>query len=776
MIVLVLIVFLLSGVAALLYQVIWQRMLVMFSGVDVYSSTIIVAAFMAGLGIGNLVGGYVADRSSRRRNLLLFAGAELAIAAFSVISRPLYYDLLYQRLGPYALPAPVMAALLFGSLLWPTFFMGLSLPLLARAMTERIERAASIVGALYGVNTLGAAIGAFGATWWILPRLGLAGSLRVGALLNVACALVVLPLVPRLADVASTPVSTATNLGTGPAPTGAEPSGPFVLWAAIAALSGWLALSLEIVWFRLLGVLVKSTAFTFGTLLGTYLLGLGVGSLVGSVVAPKIRRPAIVFLALQSAVGLSAAALVAIFVGSIDSVPRLQAYFGGYEPHTVRESVVEVRALLASLLSASPLTRIPAQFLALYVVIPAFLIVLPTFMMGFSFPVLQRVVQTDLARVGRRVGQVLLANIAGSVAGTVLTGWVLLDTLGTAGTLKLLAGFSSLFVLLGIVLLARTRRRTANRAQTPAFGLRVAVGMALIGVLVAAPNAASLWGRLHGVRPDRMIFAEDASGLSVFRIDSLTFPSATVFVNGVGQSIIPYGDVHTVLGMLPAFVHPDPRTAAIIGLGSGDTLYGLAGRQEIERIVSIEIIRPQLDTLRRYSLRQPYPGALGLLADPRVEHVAGDGRAYLMHSGREFDIIEADALRPTSAYSGNLFSEEYFTLVRSRLRPRGLAATWSPTIRVHNSFVRVFPYVISVPGMLLGSTEPIEIDREALAARIGSARVREHYAAAGIDLEQLMRDYLANPTRFTPDFDRTALTDFNTDLFPKDEFDLSTPR
>jgi spermidine synthase len=243
----------------------------------------------------------------------------------------------------------------------------------------------------------------------------------------------------------------------------------------------------------------------------------------------------------------------------------------------------------------------------------------------------------------------------------------------------------------------------------------------------------------------------------------------------VGQSVLPYGDVHTALGMLPAFIHPDPKHVAIIGLGSGDTVYGVAGRPQIDTITSIEIIRPQLATLKELTRTFPYGGLLGLLNDPRIEFVSGDGRIYLMRSGRRFDIIEADALRPSSAYSGNLYSVEYFTLVRDRLQPKGLAATWAPTARVHNGFIRVFPHVLSVPGILIGSNDPIELNREAIASRLADQRVRDHYARAGIDADQLMSSYLAEPARYNPDFDRAALTDFNTDLFPKDEYDLTPP-
>jgi hypothetical protein len=249
-----------------------------------------------------------------------------------------------------------------------------------------------------------------------------------------------------------------------------------------------------------------------------------------------------------------------------------------------------------------------------------------------------------------------------------------------------------------------------------------------------------------------------------------------VFLNGVGQSQIPYGGIHTVLGALPAFAHPAPRDVAIVGLGSGDTAYAVAGRQEVVRITSIEIVGPQLATLRTLAARTGDEALRALLQDTRIEHVIGDGRTYLMRTNRQYDIIEADALRPTSAFSGNLYSDTYFELVKERLRRNGLAVTWVPTSRVHNAFVKVFPYVLSVPGVLLGSNEPFELDRDAIRGRIAAAPVQEHFGRAGIDVGQLLGVYLdGDIVRYGPEFDRAALTDFNTDLFPKDEYDLSRP-
>jgi len=769
-----------SGFAALLYQVIWQRMLAIFSGADVFSATVIVAAFMGGLGIGNLAGGHVADRVSRRMSLLLFGVAELAVGAFGMFSGSLYYGVLYERLGALDLGRGAIAALLFASLLWPTFFMGASLPLLARALTDRIDRAASAVGALYGINTVGAAAGAIVATWALLPAFGLGGSLRLGAALNAACALLMVPAAWGMKEQRErAPVRRCEGASEGATCEGAtvpaegeliepsHPRTPFRIWAAIYAFSGFLALSYEIVWFRLLGVVVKSTAFTFGTLLTLYLTGIGLGALVGSPRARRAADPARTFFRLQAAAGLSAGLLLAVFVFLADDARALRGYFAGYEPLSVRDSVHALRLMLRNLLPGADVpVEAPAGFLRLYLLVPLVLVVPPTFLMGCAFPYLQRVVQTDVRRVGRRVGELLLANIVGSMLGTVVTGWWLLGLLGTAATLKLLTASSAVF-LFGALRGGGRRRRVLT------FGLATAA----VVLVVVMPGAGSLWARLHGTTADRLIFAEDNSGVSVIKAEEDGFGGRKiVFVNGVGQSVIPYGDIHTALGAVPALVHPNPRQVAIIGLGSGDTVYAAAARPETRRVTSIEIIRPQLATLRELARRDGYGGLRALLADPRIEHLAGDGRAFLLRTARRFDIIEADALRPTSAYSGNLYSDAYFTLVSKRLAPNGIAATWAPTARVHNTFLRVFPYAVSLPGMLLGGNEPFEIDRGAVAARAADPRVREHFARAGINIEALVAQYLDGlSATFGADLDRSTLVDVNTDLFPRDEYDLSPP-
>jgi predicted membrane-bound spermidine synthase len=767
-----------SGFAALLYQVVWQRMLSMFSGTDVYSATVIVAAFMGGLGIGHLVGGQVADRAERLTSLLLFAVAELAIAAFGLFSSTLYYGVLYQQLGQLEFGRSTIAAILFTSLLWPTFFMGASLPLLTRAVTFRIERAASSVGTLYGFNTLGAAFGALVTTWGLMPRFGLEGALEVGALLNVLSVVVILPFALQLGRTLMDASDNAAPPQQDSVAQEVHSSSRFWPWVLAHGFAGFLALSYEIVWFRLLGVMVKSTAFTFGTMLTLYLAGIGFGSLAGRGIATRARSPRFAFLALQGAAGLVAGGLLAALVGVADDIGALKDYFNSYEPLNMSASFDALRTWGLNLLpGANTPVEVPANFLRLYVAVPFLIVFPPTFLMGCAFPCLQRVVQTDLSWVGRRVGTLLLANVVGAMLGAALTGWFALSVLGTAATLTWLVCLSGVFAV-AAALAGRTDVDAVQKTSMPRAMTGAAVALLVAGLAVSMPNAATLWARLHGTTVDQMIFAEDNSGLSVLKAAEGTLAGPTwVYVNGLGQSLIPYGDIHTALGALPILVHPDPRRVAIIGLGSGDTLHAAAGRPEIEHVTGIEIVGAQLTSLRALALQNPYSGLHALLDDRRVNHVVGDGRAYLSRTTQRFDVIEADALRPTSTFAGALYSDAYFALVKSRLAPSGLAATWVPTRRVHDTFVRTFPYVVSLPAILLGSREPIAFDAPTIVARAAEPAVRSYYQRAGIDIEALVRTYLEHePAKVGPEFDRTSLTDVNTDLFPRDEFDLSPPR
>ncbi len=735
--------FFISGFAALLYQVIWQRLLTLFTGTDVYSATLVVAAFMAGLGFGHLAGGHLADRLSSRRRVAAFALCEFAVAAFAIVSAPLYYDVLYVSLGAQTW-SPVAAALLvFAFTLWPTFFMGMSLPLISRIVTGDAMEPSRWIPHLYGWNTLGAACGSFCSVLVLFRVAPFDTSLQIGAALSAGCGAAALIVLPRLA-------AGAPDAVPAPVPAAAEdplaPRGrslPLGAWLAVYALSGFVALSLEIVWFRLLGVVLKANAATFGLLLGVYLGGIGLGSLVAHRAWVRRLPPARAFLVLQAAVPLWAVLSVSGLVLAVNRV-------GWASP------------LWSFMASGSPLSAAAirsGQALAVYGALSLLLIVPPTLMMGLSFALIQRALQTDPGRLGRRLGWLQTANIIGAAGGALITGVWLLDALGSSGTLRLLALAGGIFVALHVWM---SPARTTRGVLVPL----AAVGLAV----VAVPRTDTLWSRLQASSPDRTIVHEDASGVVLLR-DSEDRRTTQVFLSGISQSWLPYGSIHTALGALPAFVHPRPVRVAVIGLGSGDTAFAIGGRAETDTIDSIEIVRPQLDALARLNDQSRYPALGRLLADPRVHHWFTDARALLRRRSDRYDIIEADAVLPQGAYAGLLYSVEYFALLRDRLNPGGFAVTWTPTARTRASFLRVFPHVLLFTSIAIGSDRPIAFDPRTVRDRLGRDDSRRYYAAGDLDVEAALAPWLAErPVRYGPDADRSGLIDVNRDLFPQDEF------
>jgi spermidine synthase len=721
--------FLLSGAAALVYQVTWQRLLALHSGVGLYSVAMIVAAFMAGLGIGSHLGGRLSTRLGLRSALVAFAGLELAIGVFGAASPFLYYDWLYPR--AVQLPSPSLQAglLHLACLLPPTCLMGMSLPFLARAVVIDVEGAGRRIGWLYGINTLGAAFGAFAAPWLLLPRLGIRGAVFAAAVANVVVGLGGLLLSRLRAD-----ASGAERVAAEPAAAvgGAASARPPSLWLSLYMLSGFLALSLEIVWFRLVDVAVKSTAFTFGTVLAVYLLGSASGSLLAAALVQRIRRPLAAFLLLQCAILALAALPLVVVVALPPATPGLAwfvRYWGDYAffqfGHVADRTSV----------------------LHLYVELPLALFFLPTLLMGASFPVLQRAVQDDPASSGRKVGMLQAANIAGCTAGSLLVGLVALSYLGTPGTLRLLLGLGLVFALVGL-------RHYGRWFAVPALVLAL--------LAVALPGPERLWRRLHGVEERRSLalFEEDATSVVAVTPDQRHW---RLSVNGKGNSFLPYGGGHTVLGAVPALVHPQPREVAVIGLGSGDTAWAASCRQETLATTVFEISAPQPRILWRLVGLVDLPDTRRFLLDPRLRIVIEDGRKAIEARESRYDLIEADAIWPETGGSGNLYSLEFFRSAAERLEPGGVMCSWAPTERIEATFTKVFPYVLGDRDaeILIGSRQPIPFEPGVWQER--ASRAQGYLGEARVAEVQAVLSAL-RPVAGSPGLS------LNRDLFPRDEY------
>jgi spermidine synthase len=721
--------FVASGAAALVYQVAWQRILALQSGVGIYSVAAIVAAFLLGLGAGSQGGGAVSARLSPRGARHAFALVELAVGIFGAASAWVYYDVLYVH-APW-LYAPVWRAALVhcAVLLPPTFLMGMSLPLLARATMVEARTAGRTLGLLYGVNLLGAAAGALLGPWVLIRYFGIRGATVAAAGANVFAALAGLLAGERVPAVEATEAA---------APPAKRADGPALRsWASLYALSGFVALSLEIVWFRILDVGLKSNAFTFGTVLSVYLLGCAAGCLAAALRADRVARPREAFLVLQCALVAYAGAGIVLLGWLPERTPLLQ-WFDAYW-----RGELAVRFGLRDW---------PAN-LRLYGLLPLALFGPATFLMGASFPLLQRAVQDDPATAGRKVGSLQAANIAGCVAGSLLVGLAALGTIGTTGTMRLLLLCGAAFAAIG----ARTER---PRSFT-------AAGAVLLALALAVPGQGRLWMRLHGRPQAAGVVGEDATGVAA--LIALPDGERGVFVNGKHHSSIPFGGMHTRLGAAPAIIHPAPRDVAIVGLGSGDTAWAAGCRAETRSLTVFEISGGQPRLLRELAAGGGYPALSAFLADPRLRIVIEDGRRAIQSSAARYDVIEADALWPSVAYSGNLYSVEFFAMCARRLAPGGVLCTWAPTPRVYASFVTALPYVIGLGDqeMLVGSNEPLPIDREAWRARLALPAVRAYLGEPGAASTQWVLDRLRpwhRAGRRQPERER------NRDLFPRDEF------
>ena len=734
------ILFFLSGFAALLYQVIWQRLLVFYTGSDTVSISLIVSAFMTGLGLGYLVGGRLADRATPAINLRYFVGAEVGILLFAAFSKAILYDYLFQSAPDFGDNTLVLYAVVFGVLLVPTFLMGFSLPALSKAFrfADGTEQA-RYISLLYFVNTLGAAVGAFVTGFVLVRQMGYASSIWVGVAFNGICAIGALGLGRQQPQ---TGAATASDPETG----SLTFTPMLTLWSTHYFLSGLAALSLELIWFRVLETLIKSVSLTFSVLLAIYLGSMAIGTWVGvrlvkgrafQVPARRERLFLIAQIMLYSYTGLS----VVIFIGSVSNVPALRFlwdYFLSGEP------VLNARFMLFT-----------------YGLIPVFLLFIPTFMMGLSFAVSQSLIQDRYEEVGRKVGWLQFINIVGSAVGAWWVTWVWFPLFGSAELLRLIAGLSLVY---GFVLF--------YRKYIHPLAMIVLVIVQLLAILTI-PDNNRFWQLMNGVRSEKQIlFNENESGVSVIKLDS-NQRSGVVFVNGLGQSGLPFyiDEVHTLLGGLPVMIHPNPKKVAVIGLGSGGTVQGIGGRAETRRIDCFEIVSNQAQLLAEYAAVANDRAVDYVLSDKRLQLIFRDGRYALRQRPDLYDVIEADALRPSSAFSGNIYSKEYFELLRSRLKPKGLAVTWCPTGRVLNTFRQVFPYVLYVEHLvLIGSNEPIPLDWAAIEQRATSTFSKQHYGTANVDLWKLIGKYrpvtqlLPRPT--------TLPAEINTDLFPKDEYSI----
>jgi spermidine synthase len=577
----------------------------------------------------------------------------------------------------------------------------------------------------------------------LLGNLGFDGTVRLASSLNLVAAAVVLAWW-RGARLES-PL---------PAPPGAPPAtraGDARVWPwfALYAGTGAAALALEVVYFRLVDGIMRSNSYTFAHVLTLYLLLFGAGAAAASERARRAARPDVAFLWIQFWIGV-ASLLGVLMLLNVPPVLGLRAalerYFRGEGFIYGFESVTDLSSAMAAVFA--------------HVLAPALVMGAPVFLMGYGYPFIAALVLRRDSALGRHTGTLMACNIVGNVAGSLLAGFVLLDLLGTSGTLALLAG---LLMALGVAAALRSPGARARRAVA-AFGTAAVL-------LAAFPTNERLWSFLHGAPPERFELVEERSCVNAL-VDH--GDEQMLHLNAAAQNGYPYDDFHVLIGVFPALLHPNPQRSLAVGLGIGATPYGMLLDPRLRSVEAVEICAGLDDLLAALGERE----SRLLLEDPRLELHAGDGRKRLLTAEQPYDVVTVDALRPQSGYSGNVYSVEFYELVAARLAPGGLFAQWIPTERVLTSVAQVFPYVATAVGpgaakFLIASNDPLPTDRAAALARYRERPQGQLTHEQRASLEWYFEHAELTHVRQGEPPEPVAEEALNHDLHPRDEYFLN---
>ncbi len=717
--------FFLSGISGLIYQVVWVREFGNVLGATIQTTSLVVAIFMLGLGCGSVIVGRWSDRRYQRapESLLraygvvelVIAGLGLAVAialprlhALAAVSSSYVRDsagwfelstLSYIARGAIALGLLGPSALLMGG----------TLTLLIRhRVRDDVERAGGWkIAGLYAVNTAGAATGAFLADFALVPSFGLTNTQLVAVLLNVIAGAGALVLAR-----ASVP---ARKTARGAVSLREEPGMPQdlypVAWTSLAlALCGFAAMGLEIVWLRHFTLLLGGFRAVFSLVLTIVLVGIGAGALLGGYINRRTARPAQALMVVQALLVVSALAGLAW-----TSVDALDAHRRAIDP------------VLAGL---TPLARWITELW--YNARPMLIEVgVPALLMGCSFPLGNAVIQRTERAVGSRAGALYLANTAGAVCGSLVTGFVLLPAFGMQGSATAL----TLAAALAIAPLYLGTR--AGRGVTTTSALAASVPALLAAVAVV------LWLQLP---PDYVLgrsLARPSEGERLLTLrEGVTEVIGVTEVQGRGRGLITNGHPMSstalldqrymrALAHIPLLSMPAPTHVLVIGFGVGNSTQAATLHPSVERVDVADLSRDILGHAGYFR-----DANKDVLNDPRVRVYVNDGRQHLaMQPAATYDLITLEP--PPIAHAGvaALYSREFYALARSRLKPGGYLSQWLPAYQVSpetslamvRAFIEVFPQCVLLSGtqaelLLVGTNGAgIEIDPGRVARALDQA-------------------------------------------------------
>ncbi len=739
-----------SGCCALIYQVLWLRLFGLVFGVTVYAASTVFAAFMGGLALGSWLAGRMGDRS--RRPLVLFGLAEMLIGLSASLTpgvldalQELYIDL-GQRHG---LPADLGTLTLmrfcasFALLMVPTTLMGATLPLVVKSSVTRLEGFGARVGILYGTNTAGAIAGTLLAGFYLIPQWGMLASFRAATSVNLLVGMGALAAAWAIGRQAAPAAGPAADDGNQPRPEPGTSARARAIVLGVFALSGLVAMAIEVVWIRFLILFARPTVYAFALMLACVLGGIAAGSYV---IAPWLSRPRRWILTLA----VLEAAVAVLGLLSLAALPWYPA----------------VTQAMTPLLSAvAPAYVAPLIVLSVIIVLPT------TLVMGMAFPIGLHVwvggQSEAMPRSATRVGTFYALNVCGGIVGSLAAGFFLLPHFGSRTSLIIVAALA-LASAIALFLIAEAGRGTRVAAASA-----VAVVFLAVALWLPDPFAVALEQRYAG---ERILWREEGtqSTVSVHETGpgrrSLNLDGTHQASNAGSMAF-----VHARIGTLAVALSPRPERALVVGLGGGAT----AGSVSRHRGLKLDVVELSDGVVKASDFFHDIN--FNLLRKPDVRLLVDDGRNYLMRTTDRYDVITADIILPIHAGAGNLYSAEYFRLVRRALTEDGVAMQWfwgteAEYKLVARTFLSVFreATIWADGSLLVGSRRRLSLTRADFDRKVAIPEWRDSFKAIGIETyEQMLGMYKAGPDELKAYVGAGPIL---TDDRPLTEYFLALPR
>jgi spermidine synthase len=690
----------LSGFTFLVYEVSWNRMLSLVLGTTVTASTIVLASFMAGFGTGaNFWGKTANNRSDIGRLLTVLM---LGIGVLGGVNYVLFtttVQSIYSSLGSAGLSGEhadvIMFVLAFVAVFIPSFLMGGILPAAGKVTVKSDSAIASSVGGLYAADTLGSTFGGLLCGFVLLGGMGQRNTVVLASLLNLLMAAVIfMSRAFRNEGSPELPQSPSESAHRSVSSDGLMNDRRIALIGSFAC--GFAILSLQVFWIRILRTYFTNTSYTFALVSSIAILGLFIGSLMFHKRGHRITNHrnsmfrAIVFIGVAAAAGL----VLLIFLPQLLMFPFQSAL-------------------------SNPMVRV----LVLPFVTSMLVILPPTLISGYAFPLACRMYAAGASNISHDIGIVLTANTAGCVIGPVVAAFVLLPHLGAA--LSVLGIVWTLAVTAIVLLRYVSDRKSIRKVRT----ILSAIALLLLIVIVAGREIRIVPPSFIRFDRDVLFYSESVEGtLTVGQDRNSDDGSKYTYVNNSAVIGSTYDAVKVVkmVGHFPFFLGLDCRNVLVIGFGIGVTTSAIASHDEVESIECVELVGGLRDAAVFYSELNN-----DVIEDPRLDFITGDGRHYMQSTNKSYDLISCDPTHPILG-SSNLYTGEYFELCREHLTPKGMVSQYLPLHKLRTqdflgiicTFQSVFPnctvWLGHFHAVLLGSMEPISVDLEQWNQRVAS--------------------------------------------------------